>query len=216
MAAGVDSMKYDCIIWDWNGTLLDDVSASLSSVNDMLRERGMQEMDIVRYRECIGIPIKVFYEHVFDLSKEDYGQLLAQYNEGYLRHLGGCGLSAGSREALDYFRNAGSLQIIVSSSNNSQLTENVEKYGITEYFDAILGSDNYLAESKIERAEKYIASHGISSPLVIGDLEHDCVLAREVGADCVLLTSGHEKTSRLKKSGARVVDSLTEMLDKIR
>ena len=207
-------MNYDCIIWDWNGTLLDDVSASLRSVNDMLTSRGMPVMDLVRYRDCIGIPIKVFYERVFDLEKEDYDALLAEYNEGYLRHLEDCSLSAGSREALDRFRDAGCLQVIVSSSNNSQLTENVEKYGITEYFDAILGSDNYLAETKIGRAQKYLRDKNMKRPLVIGDLEHDFILANEIGADCVLLTSGHEKTSRLLSSGARVVDSLAEMLDK--
>lgn len=216
MAPGVGSMNYDCIIWDWNGTLLDDVSASLRSVNDMLRARRMDEMDIVRYKECIGVPIIRFYEKVFDLDNEDYNSILREYNEGYLRHLGDCGLSEGSREALEFFREAGCLQIIVSSSNNTQLTENVEKYGVTEYFDAILGSENYLAESKIERAKNYIKSKGSKHPLVIGDLEHDSALAQEIGADCVLLTTGHEKISRLEESGARVVDSLTEMLDKIR
>ncbi len=43
-------MDYKYIIWDWNGTLLCDVSASLRSVNDMLRRRNMPEMDIERYR----------------------------------------------------------------------------------------------------------------------------------------------------------------------
>ena len=209
-------MKYDCIVWDWNGTLLDDVSASLSSVNDMLRARNMDELDIVRYRECIGVPIIKFYEKVFDLDSEDYNSILREYNRGYLFHLKDCGLSKGSEEALEFFRGEGCLQIIVSSSNNAQLVENVEKYGVSEFFDAILGSENYLAESKIERAKKYLKQKNIAKPLVIGDLEHDCTLADEIGADCVLLTTGHEKPERLLASGARIVDSLTEMLDKIR
>lgn len=206
-------MNYDCVIWDWNGTLLDDVSASLRSVNDMLIRRGMEKIDIDRYRECIGIPIKVFYEQVFDLEKEDYKKLLEEYNEGYLEHLRHCGLSRGSRQALDYFKKIGAAQVIISSSNSLQLTENVKKYGITGYFEAILGSENYLAESKIDRAKRFIDSHNIRCPLVIGDLEHDCMLAREINADCFLLKTGHEKPERLVKSGAVLIDSLAEMTE---
>ncbi len=46
-------MKYKYVIWDWNGTLLDDVGAALASVNDMLALRGKEPIDLVRYRECI-------------------------------------------------------------------------------------------------------------------------------------------------------------------
>ena len=77
-------MKYDLIIWDWNGTLLDDVSASLRSVNDMLDRREMPRIDLVRYRECIGVPIRCFYEQVFNmehLDPEQKATYLSQYQE---------------------------------------------------------------------------------------------------------------------------------------
>ena len=61
-------MKYTHIIWDWNGTLLNDISSSLQSVNDMLAMRGKDPIDIDFYRECIGVPIVKFYERVFDLE----------------------------------------------------------------------------------------------------------------------------------------------------
>ena len=207
-------MDYKYIIWDWNGTLLCDVSASLRSVNDMLRRRNMPEMDIERYRDCIGVPIIKFYERVFDLEKEDYAGILREYNEGYMLHLAHCTLSPGSIEALDYFKANGCLQIIVSSSNNEQLVENVRKYGVYDYFDAVLGSSDYFAQSKIERAKEYLEAGGEGKALVIGDLEHDADMANEIGADCILLTSGHEKRERLIKSGAGIIDSLFS-LDKI-
>ena len=72
------NLKYKYIVWDWNGTLLDDISASLASVNDMLIKRNMDIIDIVRYKECIGVPIICFYEQVFDLEKEEYEDLLRE------------------------------------------------------------------------------------------------------------------------------------------
>ncbi len=206
--------KYKYILWDWNGTLLDDIGASLRSVNDMLRKRGMPEIDEKRYRECIGVPIIRFYERVFDLSKEIYNDLLKEYNDGYLYYLESCSLSDGAAEALERFAKSGKKQVIISSSNNAILKPNVEKYGISGYFEDVLGSDDFMADSKIERAVKYLKNSGASSgeTLVIGDLVHDFELAKAIGADCILLTSGHEKPERLNACGARIIDSLRKIL----
>lgn len=204
------NMKYTRVIWDWNGTLLNDISASLASVNDMLAMRGKEPMDIDFYRECIGVPIIKFYEKAFDMENEDYSVIIKQYNEGYLRHLKDCTLSDGAAEIIDYFSSCGVKQAIISSSNNEQLCENVKKYGIYGCFDAVLGAADYLAGSKIERARNYLEGAG-NGVLVIGDIEHDAEMAAELGADCVLLSTGHENRKRLYSAGVKVIDSLSEL-----
>lgn len=206
-------MKYTHVIWDWNGTLLNDIGASLASVNDMLALRGREPIDIDYYRECIGVPIIKFYEKVFDMEKEDYSLIIKQYNEGYLRHLNACGLTDGAVELIEYFAKNGVKQAIVSSSNNEQLHENVKKYGVFNYFEAVLGAEDFYAGSKIERAENYLRKSGNADKiLVIGDLEHDAEMAAELGADCVLLTSGHENRERLYSANAQVISCLNEVV----
>lgn len=203
--------KYTHIIWDWNGTLLNDISASLASVNDMLALRGKPPMDIDFYKECIGVPIIKFYEKAFDMEKEDYSVIIKQYNEGYLRHLCDCSLSSGAVEMLELFKEQGIKQAIVSSSNNEQVCRNVKKYGIFDYFDAVLGASDFYAGSKIERAAAYIGNNKNSKVLVIGDIEHDAEMASQLGADCVLLSSGHENRERLYGAKATVIDTLYEL-----
>lgn len=205
-------MKYTHIIWDWNGTLLNDIGASLASVNDMLAMRGKPPIDIDYYRDCIGVPIIKFYEKVFDLENEDYSVIIKQYNNGYLFHLNSCGLTDGAVEVLDYFAKKGIKQAIVSSSNNEQLQINVKKYGIFDRFDAVLGAADYYAGSKIERAVEYLETDEERRVLVVGDLEHDAEMAAELGADCVLLTSGHENRERLFAAKARVISDLRELI----
>lgn len=206
-------LKYTHVIWDWNGTLLDDIGASLASVNDMLAKRGEPPMDKNRYKECMGTPIIRFYEQVFDLSKEDYASILAEYNAGYMYHLADCSLTDGAVEAIEKFAAAGVHQAIVSSSNNAQLCENAKKYGVFDKFEAVLGAADFKADSKIERARLYLAeSAEKGAVLVVGDLEHDVEMAAEIGADCVLLTSGHEHPERLKRSGAVIFDKIEELI----
>lgn len=207
--------KYTHIIWDWNGTLLNDVSASLASVNDMLDLRGMPHIELDFYKECIGVPIRRFYDRVFNMDKEDYSIIIKQYNEGYLRHLESCGLTDGAREAIDYFASCGMNQAVVSSSNNDQLCENIRKYGLENCFDAVLGSADFFAGSKIDRARNYLKKTGgeAAKTLVIGDLEHDADMAKELGADCVLLTSGHEHITRLKDAKVPLIDDLYALIE---
>lgn len=206
-------LKYTHVIWDWNGTLLDDIGASLASVNDMLAKRGEPPMDKNRYKECMGTPIIRFYEQVFDLSKEDYASILAEYNAGYMYHLADCTLTDGAAEAIEKFAAAGVHQAIVSSSNSAQLCENAKKYGVFDKFEAVLGAADFKADSKIERARLYLAeSAEKGAVLVVGDLEHDAEMAAEIGADCVLLTSGHEHPERLKRSGAVIFDKIEELI----
>lgn len=207
------NLKYKYIVWDWNGTLLDDISASLASVNDMLIKRNMDIIDIVRYKECIGVPIICFYEQVFDLEKEEYEDLLREYNEGYNKHLKNCSLADGARELLEKFRSDNVIQLIVSSANNIILKENIEKFGVSEYFDAALGSDNFFAESKIQRAVEYINKKGKGDILVIGDLAHDYEMAQELSADCILTKTGHENPKVLAKCNCKIVENLREIID---
>ncbi len=206
---------YTHIIWDWNGTLLDDIGASLQSVNEMLERREMAPIGFDRYRECIGVPIRCFYEQVFDLSVENYENLLDEYNAGYLAALADCTLSEGAADALKAFDEMGITQLIVSSCEMNQLRENVEKYGVSDFFDAVLGADNFLAASKIERAEKYLNENKVTERgrvLVVGDLCHDADLADRIGADCVLLTIGHEDRKRLESTGHKIFSGIPQLL----
>lgn len=210
--------EYTHIIWDWNGTLLNDLSASLTSVNDMLDLRGMPHINADFYKECIGVPIRKFYDRVFDMEKEDYSIIIKQYNEGYLLHLADCGLTDGAREAIEFFRSCGMHQAVVSSSNNNQLCANISKYGLVGCFDAVLGSADFYAGSKIERAKNYLEKTDGKSGrvLVVGDLEHDADMAKELGADCVLLTSGHEHISRLKRANVPLIDDLYALIELVK
>lgn len=208
-------MKYSLVIWDWNGTLLDDVGPALASVNDMLERRKREPITLRQYYDYIGTPIRRFYERLFDLNAVDYAELLKEYNRGYEKHLERGSLMKGALEALDRFRAEGASQIVVSSCEETQLNRLIGRFGVAGYFDAVLGSSDFYAGSKVERAAGYIAAHAVepAKTLVIGDLLHDAETAKHIGADCVLLSAGHQSTEILKESGLPVVGSIGQILD---
>jgi len=104
---------------------------------------------------------------------------------------------------------------VLSSSEQSQLERLLKHYEIDGYFDSVLGADNLLAGSKVERAEKFIEEHGVdaSKAVVVGDLLHDCDVAKAIGSQCLLITSGHHDRARLESAGVRVEDTLKSFVE---
>ena len=74
-------MKDVTVVWDWNGTLLNDVELNCAIMNRMLLERGKKPLpDLETYRRIFGFPIKGYYERAgFDFSREPYEDVADEY-----------------------------------------------------------------------------------------------------------------------------------------
>jgi phosphoglycolate phosphatase len=208
-------MKYTHLFWDWNGTLANDAEAAYLSVNALLEKRGMPPITFAQYYEYVDTPIIRFYERLFDLDKVDYEEILRDFTAGYERFLPASGLREHADEVLRRFRQCGLQQAIISSCEQNQLTTYTGQFGIAGYFDAILGAANFHAESKIERAAQYMREQAIQSDriLFIGDTLHDLETAQAIGADCVLITAGHQNEERLRTGGVPVIHTLTDLYE---
>jgi phosphoglycolate phosphatase len=68
--------KYKNIIWDWNGTLIDDLDIAVKSICTLLVEHELPEISVEKYRNVFGFPVRKYYEDIgFDLSKHSFDQL---------------------------------------------------------------------------------------------------------------------------------------------
>ena len=131
-----ETMKYTHIIWDFNGTLLDDVDACIRAVNKLLRERSLKTLDTKEeYRRIFKFPIRDYYRDVgFDFEKEPYEVLAPLWMELYYEYTKELTLCAGAREALEYFKEAGLRQIILSASERGLLLRQLDQLGIADYY----------------------------------------------------------------------------------
>lgn len=209
-------MRYSDVVWDFNGTIINDVEASISSVNDMLIKRGRQKTDLLEYYEKIEMPIVRYYEKMFDLSEDPLEILVKEYQEGYKRHFSEITLSDSIVETLSELQKRGVRQIILSSFKTEKIESLCEKFSIRQYFDEILGADNNRAESKIERGKSFANSlQDKKRAVAVGDLLHDWETAEAMGIDCILYSKGHQAKKDLLTSGVYVADSIKEVLNRI-
>lgn len=203
------------VVWDFNGTILDDKHLCFEIENEMLTSRGMRPIsDIDEYLDIFFFPIRDYYRELgYDFEKESYESLADEYIEKYLAGFLSCPLKEGVIEAFELLKARGIAQTILSMTRQDRLLEQTESFGIRGYFQEILGLTDDLADSKVDRAVRYIEAHGIDRKevLFIGDTEHDADVARAAGCDCVLITQGHQSRRILEKCGIPVMDSYREL-----
>jgi 8-oxo-dGTP diphosphatase len=208
----VKGLCFRYVFWDWNGTLVDDADVALNSVNDMLAKRNMPPLDKGFYLQSCTTPIINFYNKVFDLEKVPFEELLKEFNEGYHIHIRASGLMLGAAGVLEALKRQGTEQIIISASARRELLLFAESFGVERFFSEILGAEDYYAESKTQRAKVYISEHHIDPKdvVVIGDTVHDFEMAAEIGAECILVSNGHQCREALLQCGKLVLDDITE------
>ena len=210
----MENIRY--IMWDWNGTLLDDLQINFEIENDLLRKRGLPEMEsIEKYHRIFTFPIIRFYEKMgFDLETERFEDIARDYVYEYEKRFHEAEVFEDAERVIRYFRTAGMEQIILSMTENKWLFSQVAFHGIDHLFSDILGTGDIYARSKVDIAKKWMADKGVSGDevLFVGDTTHDFEVAQSIGCECVLISRGHNNREALEKTGAKVIGSISELI----
>ncbi len=207
--------NYRHIIWDWNGTLLDDSLVCYDILNRMLTKRGLPAVSKEEYEEKFGFPVIDYYLHVgFDFKKESYTTLAKEFIVEYDLHEIECPVRPEGITAITEFKRLGCRQSILSALEQSRLEIATNRLALQYYFDDLVGVTDYLAGGKIERGLQYIIDCECHSEdtLMIGDTPHDYEVASALKIDCALIPGGHASISRLRKTGAITYASITELM----
>ena len=206
-------MKYTYCIWDFNGTILDDVELGMNSVNTLLAERGLPVIPCKdAYRKRFDFPIIDYYRDLgFDFNKDPYEKLAVLWVELYMRDLADAKLFDGLVQMLDFFDRAGVRQVVLSASERAMLVKQLEGLGIADRFEEIMGVDNIYGDSKLALAEDWKRRHPGEKAMFVGDTTHDCETAELLGADCFIVCAGHQCKERFEGITDNIYSSLTDL-----
>jgi len=201
------------LVWDWNGTLLDDLDLCLEIINSILGSRDLPILTREQYREVFDFPVEDYYRRIgFDFSIEPFENISTEFITTYERRRPECQLMDGARKALKTTSQLGIPQNIISASKVDYLYPAVKEYGIASYFSHVLGLDNHHAAGKLALAENFLVSNKLDpeNVLIIGDTVHDSEIASSLGMKCILIPNGHHSEQRLLKTDAAILYSLEE------
>lgn len=207
-------MKVSDVIWDWNGTLLNDLNLCLTSINSLLGKRALPLLEESFYKEVFSFPIKDYYSVIgFDFEKEDFEVPAREFIDLYEAGVAECRLHPAAVEVLSFFRRKGTRQYVLSAMHQPMLEKTLEHNRIINYFEGVSGLGDHYAASKVERGHQLFSSHDIDTETacMIGDTIHDYEVAAALNIRCVLIADGHQSKQRLLSTGATVIDNLQQL-----
>lgn len=206
--------KYDYIIWDWNGTLFNDLQASINATNYLLEEAALPLLTLERYHKLFRFPVKEYYADLgFDFSKKSYEVLAEEYTKHLIIENQKVSLHNGAYPVLSKLYSLGYKQLIVSAAQKDILIDRLEYLGIKKFFSEVLALQDCFAEGKIVLAVQWRVKHPDAKVLMIGDTTHDLDTAKAINADCILFSDGHGNKDKLKATGYPVINSFEEVLN---
>ncbi|MBI1933972.1 MAG: HAD family hydrolase [Ignavibacteriales bacterium] len=210
--------NYKHIIWDWNGTILNDLQLCVDIGNNLFRKKNLPEISVEKYKSIFTIPVINYYIAAgFDFTKESFEIVGKEWMDEYEERKFECKLHNGIIETMEKFNSLEKEQSLLSAYKQDNLIKMAEHFNLTKYFSHITGLDNIYAAGKIDLGKNLMKSIGNKpgEALMIGDTIHDFEVSQEIGANCVLIASGHQNFETLKKTGAKTFENLIELLNSI-
>lgn len=206
------------VIWDWNGTLLNDANFAVSIMNSILSECSLPLLDLARYRAIFGFPVQDYYDQLgFEPHHPAFRSVADQFIQRYESRATACQLHENARPTLAELERRGVGQTLLSAAERGSLRRQVVDHGLDGFFDAVLGVGDHYARGKTAVGREWFRSSGLdpTRTLFIGDTVHDFEVAQAVGVECVLVSNGHQSKQRLEEMPCPVIDSLDEMVARV-
>lgn len=202
------------LVWDWNGTLLDDLPIVIEAVNRTIGGFGLSPINEEAYRDHYTRPVRHFYDRLFGraVADEEWLRLNTGFHDAYFDLAHQVDLAPGAREAMSLVESSGWTQSLLSMSPQDWLDGIVERLGIHDRFESVDGLSGPTGGLKAAHLEVHLQALEIegSSVVVVGDTPDDVAAARHVGARAILFHGGSHHMEVLEAEGVPIAETVEE------
>ncbi len=200
-------MKYQLIVFDWDGTLMDSEARIVSCMQQAARDLGVAVPPREQARDVIGLGLSEAVQQLFGAQAADHWQALA---EAYRHHfLAGnqapSPMFEGAREVLGDLAEAGHYLAVATGKSRRGLDRVLEETGLGELFIITRSADETFSKPHPQMLLEIMEYVGLEpqQSLMIGDTEYDVQMAANAGVDALGVSYGVHAPERLLAHGAR-------------
>ncbi|MGN0352670.1 MAG: HAD hydrolase-like protein [Roseburia sp.] len=198
------------VLLDLDGTLINSEEGITKCVQYALRSFGIEENDLSKLRCFIGPPLDVMYKEKYGFTDEQAWEGTVKYRERFdVKGIFECELYEGVEEALIRLKELGYKVALASSKPEVACKRIIEHFGLTKYFDEIVGStlDGSISSKGEVLEELYRRMPDVekSEMCLVGDTKFDVLGAKEFGIDCIGVSYGFGTKEDLEAAGAVTV-----------
>jgi phosphoglycolate phosphatase-like HAD superfamily hydrolase len=203
------------VVWDWNGTLLDDLPVVVRSVNVSLAAVGAPPIDADTYKDHYTRPVHLFYERLLgrELRPAEFSHLDDVFHGHYRSTVVEAPLSVDARQALEKVAAGGGTQSLLSMWWHDELRAATARLDVGRFMQRIDGNRGEAGETKLRHLASHLAALRRDRAVAIGDSLDDGWAARQLGIPCVLYDGGSHHRRELEALGVPVADTLLDAVD---
>ena len=199
---------YENILWDWNGTLLNDVDIAFNLMKKQMKQYRIKPLEQAELRKHFCFPIRQYYENVgFDLEKECFKTMASEFMDAYSKEMREAKLFHGIKELFETLSNKE--HFVISASEEKFLHSHVESHGLKHHFTGLYGLSDHHGISKEERCKELVEEFEInpSKSILVGDTAHDAEVAKSCGLNVLLIADGFHHYDKLSELGVPVLET---------
>jgi phosphoglycolate phosphatase len=199
-------MRYQLVVFDWDGTLMDSEARIVTCIQAAARDVGIAEPSHAAARDIIGLGLDEAIARLFpDEAAKALGALVDRYRHHWLGDtLAPAPLFAGAREVLQQLEQAGYLLAVATGKSRRGLDKVLDETGLRSHFVATRCADEAFSKPHPQMLLDILERVGVGAQdaLVVGDTEYDMQMAKNARADAVGVSYGVHTPDRLQRSGA--------------
>lgn len=202
------------VVWDWNGTIVDDAFVFVNIMNSYLKKNKLKPISINDYKNNFCFPVIDYYKKLgFNLTENEFKKISFDFIKTYKKHMFEPALKSGIVDILSFLKERGCIQVLVSAQEQGLLKKSISYYGLNKFFFKVGGLNNNLAKSKKLLAKNILSQlqSENNKTIFVGDTLHDYDVALSLQSSCFLVSWGHNSKAVLKKTKQQTVDSASEL-----
>lgn len=192
--------RFDLLVFDWDGTLLDSTGAIVDAVKASCRDLGLPEPQDAHARQAIGLGLADALRHsVPYLAEERFPEIVERYRHHYLTRDHDLHLFDGAPEMIAELHTAGFLLAVATGKSRQGLDRSMTHCGLGLYFSATRCADECFSKPHPQMLDELMEEFGVppERTLMIGDTTHDLQMAINAGVAGLAVTYGAHPATAL-------------------
>ena len=211
-------MKYQLIIFDWDGTVMDSVARIVSSMQACALDCNLAVPTAAAVRDIIGLSLYKAFPILFDgLTEQDAAALLAAYRRHYLElNTTPSPLFSGAGELIKSLHQDGYQLAVATGKQRVGLDRVLAQTQLGSYFHALRGADQALSKPDPLMLDQILAELQLSpaDAVMVGDSSYDLAMAKAIGMDRIGVTYGvHDATTLNQHTPIALIDDIRHLRD---
>jgi len=194
-------MKYQLLVFDWDGTLMDSAARIVSSLTAAFADVGAKAPAQERCRDIIGLGLEEAMQRLWPESNDEQrARLIGRYRHHYLdADTTPTPLFPGAADVIAALREAGYLLAVATGKSRRGLDSALEQSGLGRWFHATRCGDETFSKPHPQMLLELLDELGVAASdcVMIGDTEYDVQMAHNAGVDAVAVCYGVHAPERL-------------------